>query len=46
MAFFDEMGCVASDHGIVEPISYIVEPNSYKVEKFKAAEIYQKCQVV
>lgn len=39
MAFFDEMGCVASDHGIVEP-------TSYKVEKFKAAEIYQKCKVV
>lgn len=33
--YFDKMGCVASDHGIVEPISY-------EVEKERAAEIYQK----
>ena len=33
--YFAEMGCVASDHGIVEPISY-------QVEKSKAAEIYEK----
>jgi len=33
--YFDEMGCVASDHGIVEPISY-------QVEKSRAAEIYKK----
>ncbi|SIQ24771.1 glucuronate isomerase [Halanaerobium kushneri] len=33
--YFEEMGCVASDHGIVEPISY-------KVEKPDAAEIYEK----
>ena len=32
---FDEMGCVASDHGIVEPISY-------EVDKKTAAEIYTK----
>jgi len=33
--YFDEVGCVASDHGIVEPISY-------QVEKSKAAEIFEK----
>ena len=33
--YFEEMGCVASDHGIVEPISY-------GVEKSAAAEIYDK----
>lgn len=33
--YFDKMGCVASDHGIVEPISY-------KVEKERAAKIYEK----
>lgn len=31
--YFDEMGCVASDHGVLEPISY-------EVEKEAAAEIY------
>jgi glucuronate isomerase len=33
--YFEKMGCVASDHGIVEPISY-------KVEKSTAAETYNK----
>ncbi|ADQ14358.1 glucuronate isomerase [Halanaerobium hydrogeniformans] len=33
--YFAEMGCIASDHGILEPISY-------RVEKGRAAEIYQK----
>ena len=33
--YFAKMGCVASDHGILEPISY-------KVEKNRAADIYQK----
>jgi glucuronate isomerase len=33
--YFDKMGCVASDHGIVEPISY-------QVKKSRAAEIYEK----
>lgn len=32
---FEKMGCVASDHGVFEPISY-------KVKKERAAEIYQK----
>ncbi|PRX28281.1 D-glucuronate isomerase [Orenia metallireducens] len=33
--FFEEMGCVASDHGIVEPISYFVEES-------RASDIYEK----